>query len=211
MDFHRKLVSAGDIFYFSCLRNSLDGCASVLDLGCGDNSPLRNIKSVTYSVGFDAFRESVEKSKKKRIHTEYRLGDLKKIDKYFNNKSFDAVVALDVIEHLDKKESIDLIKKMEKIARKKVVILTPNGFYHQDAYGSNPYQVHKSAWTAKELQKLGYSVRGLRGLKYLRGEYATIKHKPWIVWGTVAFLSEIILYFFPTFSYHIFAIKKNNS
>lgn len=196
-----------DIFYYKALELNLSGCSTVLDLGCGDNSPLRNVKNIKYSVGFDVFKDSIERSKKKKIHTEYRIGDLKKIEKYFKKKSFDAVIALDVIEHLKKGDSIALIKKMEKIAKKKVILLTPNGFYHQDAYDDNPYQVHKSEWSIKDLRKLGYKVYGLRGLKYLRGEYATIKYKPWFVWGSVAFFSEMPLYFFPAVSYHLFAIK----
>lgn len=96
---------------------------------------------------------------------------------------------------------------MEKIARKKVILLTPNGFYPQNGYDSNPYQIHKSGWTKEELAKLGYVIYGLRGLKYLRGDYATIQYKPWLLWGAVAFLSEPLLYYLPRLSYDLFAVK----
>lgn len=208
MDLHSKLVSIGDTFYFRSLSNSLAGCSSVLDLGCGDNSPLRSVKNIKYSVGFDGFKESMERSKRNKIHDEYKLGDLKKIEKYFKKKSFDAVIALDVVEHLKKKDSLELIKKMENIAKKRVVILTPNGFYHQDAYDNNPYQIHNSEWSVGDFKKLGFKVYGLRGLKYLRSEYATVKYKPWIFWAPLTFLSEFIFYFSPNLSYHIFAVKN---
>lgn len=208
MDLHKKLVDIGDAFYFKSLANSLSGCSSVLDLGCGDNSPLRNVKGIKYSVGFDAFKASIEKSKKRKIHNEYKQGDLRKIENYFKKRSFDAVIALDVVEHLNKKDSLALIKKMGSVAKKRVIVLTPNGFYHQDAYDSNPYQIHKSEWSVLDFQKLGFKVYGLRGLKYLRGEYATVKYRPWFFWAAVTFLSEFIFYFIPKLSYHIFAIKN---
>lgn len=207
MNLHTKLVDIGDTFYFKNLSNSLSGCSTVLDLGCGDNSPLRKVNNIKYSVGFDLFKKSIEKSRKKKIHTEYKRGDLGSIEKHFKKKSFDAVIALDVVEHLEKKDSLTLIKKMEAIAKKRVIILTPNGFYHQDAYDNNPYQIHKSKWSVRDFKKLGFKVYGLRGLKYLRGEYATVKYKPWILWAAITFISEFILYLSPKSSYHIFAIK----
>lgn len=197
-----------DIFYFKALQRSLSGCKTVLDVGCGRDSPLGNIKKTFTSEGVDIFKASIEHSKKNKIHDRYRISDIRKIDKIYENRSFDAVIALDVVEHLSKKESIALIGMMEKIARKKVIILTPNGFYHQDAYDDNPYQVHKSRWSKEDFEKLGYRVYGLRGLKYLRGEYATIKYKPWLLWGILAFISEMPLYLVPALSYHLFVIKK---
>lgn len=208
MDIRKFIRKYQDIFYFKSLEKSLSGCKAILDVGCGSDSPLGKVKKTFISEGIDVFSESIKESKKKKIHNGYKVDDIRKIDKIYKNKSFDAVIALDVVEHLDKKESLALIKKMESIARKKVVILTPNGFYHQDAYDNNPYQVHKSKWTIKDFEDLNYNVYGLRGLKYLRGEYATIKFKPWFFWGALAFLSEMPLYFFPKLSYHLFAIKK---
>lgn len=131
-----------------------------------------------------------------------------KIDTLYKKKSFDAVIATDVIEHFTKKETVQLLKKMETIARKKVVILTPNGFLHQGHYDNNPYQDHKSGWYAKDLQKLGYKVYGLRSFKFLRGEFATIRYKPWFFWGVVAFFTEPLLFYFPSISFHLFAIKE---
>ncbi|MDO8657986.1 MAG: class I SAM-dependent methyltransferase [Candidatus Levybacteria bacterium] len=197
-----------DIFYFKSIERLLKGCDSVLDVGCGADSPLKRVKKTFYSEGIDIFEESIRQSKKKKIHDKYKISDIRKIDKIYGKKSFDAVIGLDVIEHLDKKDSIALIKKMENIARKKVLLLTPNGFYHQDAYDDNPYQVHVSEWKLEDLRVLGYRVYGLRGLKYLRGEYATIKYKPWFFWGIIVFFSELPLFFFPKASYHLFAVKN---
>lgn len=185
-----------DIFYFKVLERSLSDCKSILDVGCGADSPLKNVKKTFVSEGVDIFEDSIKQSQKNKIHDKYIIFDIRKIDKIHKRKSFDAVIALDVIEHLNKKESLDLIKKMENIARKKVIILTPNGFYHQDAYDNNPHRVHRSKWKKEDFEKLGYKIYGLRGLKYIRGEYATIKYKPWLFWGGQWHLFQNCLFIF---------------
>lgn len=197
-----------DIFYFKSLQRELQDCSTVLDVACGSESPLLRVKKTFASHGVDIHQPSIQRSKNKNIHDEYTLGNISKLEKYFKPKSFDAVIALDVIEHFPKNEAYELIKDLEKIAKKKVILLTPNGFYPQDGYDSNPYQVHKSGWSKKDLGRIGYKLYGLRGIKYLRGDYATIKYKPWIIWAIISFISEPILHFSPSASYDLFAIKK---
>ena len=53
------------------LENLLSDCDSVLDLGCGDNSPIGFIKRKGYLVGVDGFKKSILKSKKLNIHDKY--------------------------------------------------------------------------------------------------------------------------------------------
>lgn len=197
-----------DIFYYKTLERHLKGCSTVLDVGCGSDSPLARIKKFFLSHGIDAHKPSILKSKDKKIHDNYTVGNIGSLRSHFRRKSFDAVIALDVIEHFPKEDSYKLIEEMEKIAKKKVILLTPNGFYSQDGYDSNPYQIHKSGWSSKDLQRLGYKVYGLRGIKYLRGDYATIKHKPWALWGLISFISEPLLYLNPSLSYDLFAVKN---
>jgi len=79
----------------------------VLDLGCGRSSPIRYCP-VSYSVGVELFEPYLEESKKMKIHNEYILADIRKVE--FKPKSFDCVLALDGLEHLTKKEGLSLIK-----------------------------------------------------------------------------------------------------
>jgi len=197
-----------DIFFYKTLERNLSDCKDVLDVGCGSNSPIRYIKKKFKSEGLDLFKKSIAESREKRIHSTYRIGNISNLDKLYKPKSFDAVIALDVIEHFEKKEAIALIKKMEKVARKKVILLTPNVFYRQGEHEGNPYQIHKSRWGVKDFKAKSCNVFGLRGLKYMRGEYASIKYRPWIIWGLIAFISEPLLYFIPSLSYHLFVIKN---
>ncbi|RLF37411.1 MAG: SAM-dependent methyltransferase [Thermoplasmata archaeon] len=187
------------------LRDEIDGCSSILDVGCGENSPLRWIKNKPYCVGVDAHKDAIKKSKKKKIHNKYIQLDLLKLD--FASKSFDCVVALDVLEHFEKEDGYRFLRKIEKIAKKKVIVFTPNGFLKQGIINKNPYQVHKSGWSVKEMKKRGYKVYGINGWKPLRGEFAKIKLKPGRFWLVVSKMTELVTNWIPVLSFQIFCVK----
>ena len=208
MTLRQFFVYIGDLSYYKSLEKELSDAKTVLDVGCGNWSPLANVKKTFYSVGIDIHRPSIEEIKKKKIHDEYKVGDVLELSKIFKPKSFDAVVALDVVEHFEKKESLNLIKQMEKIAKKKVVILTPYGFMKQDPLDGNPFQKHRSGWTIAEFDKMGYRLRGIRGFRFIRGEYATIKYKPWFLWGVISTISQFLAYSFPKLAYQLLAVKE---
>ncbi len=208
MNMRNLLVEFGDSLYYLLLTRQLHDAQSVLDVGCGARSPLAKVPKHFRAVGIDAFEESIAKSKKLGIHDSYIRLDVTLIEKKVKPKTFDAVVALDLIEHLTKREGEQMLTAMERIARKKIIVMTPNGFYRQDPYENNPYQVHKSGWTTRDFHSRGYKVLGIRGFKMLRGEYATIRFKPWFIWATLSSLSQYILLLFPELSYQIFAVKN---
>lgn len=197
-----------NIFFFFILEKYLNSCESVLDVGCGHSSVVGMIKRKFKSEGIDIHKETLELSRKKKTHDKFKLGDITKLSTIYPKKSFDACVSVDVIEHFTKKDSLKLIKDMELIASDRVIILTPNGFLEQHDFDGNPHQVHKSGWSKEDLEKLGYSVYGLRGLKYLRNNVAGVRFRPWVLWGFILFISEIIFYPFPNYSFDLLAIKK---
>lgn len=211
MNLRNLAVEIGDYPYYGLLAWELRDMASVLDIGCGARSPLHKIAKTFYAVGVDIFQESITRSKKLHIHDAYIRSDVTKIQQKFRRKSFDAVIALDLIEHLTKNEGEKLLDAMEAIARKKVIVMTPNGFYTQEPYEGNTYQIHKSGWSAADFRSRGFAVYGIRGLQWIRGEYATIRWKPWFLWGLLATLSEPFTVFFPNIAYQLFAVKKIKS
>jgi SAM-dependent methyltransferase len=147
------------------LSNELDGCDSVLDLGCGDNSVLRYIPHTFWSVGIDAWKDSIIEAQRKHIHDEYVLADIAHLE--LKEDSVDAVILLEFLEHMTKEEGTALIEILSKVARKKIVLTTPSGFIPQDDE-QNPFQLHKSGWEIDELRKLGFTkFRGVGGLKAL--------------------------------------------
>jgi len=198
-----------------CLQEGLKDCESVLDLGCGPSSPLQYCKNIKYSVGVEAFKPYLEQSRKRKIHTKYLNKKIEGLD--FPEKSFDAVIMIEVLEHLPEKTGLAMLKKAEKWAKKKVIISSPNGFIPQKAVDNNPHQKHLSGWDYKKMKNLGYKVYGLAGLKFLRREVqndsmaddllTSIKFKPKFFWFIIATLSQIFVYNFPLLAFELFSTK----
>jgi hypothetical protein len=134
--------------------------------------------------------------------------DICTIGDEFSPLSFDAVIALDVIEHLEKHEGFRLIRAMELIARKAVVIFTPNGLLPQGEHECNKYQAHLSGWHVDELRDMGYSVVGINGWKPLRGEHALIKYWPRLFWDRVSRLTQPWSENKPEKAFAILCVKK---
>ena len=83
------------------------------------------------SCSVDIFEPYLVESKKKGIHEDYIVSDVMDLSNHVSKNSHDAVIALDLIEHLDKDSGFKLLKMLERIAIKKVIIFTPNGFLRQ--------------------------------------------------------------------------------
>ena len=166
------------------IQSTLRGCSTVLDVGCGNGSPLRFLSGVRL-VGVDGYAPALEEARKSGTHDEFVLGDVKRISELFPPKSFDACVALDVIEHLPKEDGWRMADAMERLARKRVIIFTPNGFIPQKSKDGD-LQEHLSGWTADEMRPKGYRVLGMYGPKSLRGEYHRIKRDPRAFWLLVS-------------------------
>jgi SAM-dependent methyltransferase len=192
--------------YISYLQKELADCKTILDLGCGPNSPIAYLSGSTYSVGVELFMPYLLTSKKKILHRDYILGDMRNIG--FKSNSFDCVMALDVLEHLTKPEGYELLREMERIAKRKVIIFTVNGLVPQKEYDKNPLQVHKSGWCAKELTGLGYEVSGMNGLSVLRGEMSEPRFRPKIVFAFVSDITQKITFYFPKYAFQLFCVKR---
>lgn len=118
--------------FFTVLEQEVGSCDSLLDVGCGDQSPINFFaRRLPYTVGIDAFEPAIATSRAHRIHDEYRCMNVLDIEKEIPDRSFDCAVALDLIEHLTKEDGLRLLGAMERIARRKVVVFTPQGFLPQ--------------------------------------------------------------------------------
>lgn len=189
---------------------SLVGINSLLDVGCGSHSPIRPFSKSFYSVGVDLYEPSIEKSKQDGIHNDYKKIDVLEIGNNFKPDSFDCVIALDVIEHLTKEEGYKLLDMMEKIARKKVIIYTPNGFIPQGADDGNLWQIHKSGWSTEDMKKRGYKVIGENGLQKIRKEIAPKVKDNLVIYlflNFIADLTQIFIKYKPENSFQILCIK----
>jgi hypothetical protein len=185
---------------------------TIIDLGCGENSFLRHHKNQYETTGIDKHKKSIVKSRKKRIHGHYYVLDVMKAYKKFGDKSFDAVFCFDLIEHLTKREGLELLKDMERMARKKVVVLTPQGYYEQEPFNNNKYQQHKSGWNIDEFRKRGYEVYGYSGLKNLFQKHnrSNKGHRPIRI--MLSDISRVIITKkHPEYDFHLLCVKNLNS
>jgi SAM-dependent methyltransferase len=192
--------------YILSLKERLVGYKTVLDIGCGKSSPIGSFSKSFYSVGIDIFKPAILRSKKAGTHDDYVLAEINHL--CFRPESFEAVLALDVLEHLKKADGYRLIENMEKIARYAIVVFTPNGFVHQLEYDRNPYQIHLSGWTLIELRRIGFQVNGINGLKFLRKEKAELRFRPKILFNLFSDISQKLAYHFPNLAFQLLCVKK---
>lgn len=181
---------------------------SLLDVGCGANSPIQKFSSkIPHSVGLDGFLPSIEKSRSKKIHREYIHGELLSTLAGMKSKSFDIVISMDVIEHFEKDQGWKLLIALERIASKRVVVFTPNGFLPQGEYDENPHQLHRSGWHTDEFIKRGYAVCGINGLKWLKGEFGAPRLKPRWLANRISDYTQFFTYSRPSLAFQLLAYK----
>jgi len=159
-------------------------------------------------VGIEANPPALAESRRNRIHDEYIEGDARRVE--LPPASFDAVMMIDLLEHLEPADGLALLGKAQRLARKKVIVFTPNGFVRQDEYGGNPLQVHRSGWTVEDLRGRGYRLYGIGGLKALRGDLA-IPRRPRVVTRPLANLTQPAVYRHPKHAFHLLAVKTLSS
>lgn len=115
----------------------------VLDVGCGIHP--QELFPSARTVRLDAFQPYLERVDGIRVCAEWQ-----RFFAMLLPHSFDAVVALDFIEHLTRRQGLRFLREAQRVAPY-VVIFTPNGKMAQteDAWnmGGDHWQTHRSAWT----------------------------------------------------------------
>lgn len=190
-------------------REVVGHCETLLDVGCGRESPVGAFSpGLTRVVGVDRHAPYLEESRAAGIHHDYCQSDVLEIGQRFEPGSFDCVVALDLIEHLPKEDGLSLIRMMERIARKKVIIFTPTGFLEQRAYDDNSLQEHLSGWEPAEMRAMGYRVTGVNGWRRLRGERGQIRMRPEWIWRTLSLASRQLTKSRPEHAFQMLCVKE---
>lgn len=175
------------------IQNFALDTTSILEIGAGKNSYFHKYLRNYTITGFDIYEKSLIQAKELGKIDNYVVGDVNKLEIYFTDKSYDLVCAFDLIEHLKKEDGYSLILNMERLAKKMIVIYTPNGFQYQPASVDNPYQEHKSGWSFDEMKEMGFEIIGFNGVKVLRGMYALPKYRPYFLFNFISFITEILI------------------
>jgi len=101
----------------------------------------------------------------------------------FKDRSFDIALCAEVIEHLRKDDGPRLVHELERVATKRIVLTTPNGFVpyrsllHDRFQDGNPLSIHLSGWEPEELKRFGYRISG-NGLALIWGRRGVIFKAP---------------------------------
>ena len=186
---------------------------SILDVGCGKGRPMAflNRQHAFFAVGIDVFRPYLLEAEALTAYDALVQGDVRRLP--FRPRSFDIVLLIEILEHLERADGLALIKVMEQIARRQVVISTPVGEHEQHEFDSNPWQEHRHIWEPQELRALGYRVygHGLRNLGGLSGVQSPLPRplRPmvdflWVAAGPLAHLR-------PEWAGNMVAVKRVSS
>lgn len=128
-------------------------CDHVLDIGAGIRpmnwyDPSVHICVEPYDVYVDRLRAAGYE-----VAQGTALAALRDMQR--KNLTTDAIYLLDVIEHMDKDEGLEVIELAKEYARIQVVIYTPWGFVEQTedewGLGGDYWQTHRSGWLPEDL------------------------------------------------------------
>ncbi len=205
-----------------CLKRELADCRTVLDLGCGQDSPIQNCSWLERTVGVESFGPYLERSRANGIHTEYIQDSITNLS--FPPDSFDAVILIEVIEHMEESMGRELLEKAAQWARKKIILTTPNGYFPMEAVDGNPHQQHLSGWTVPMLKGVGFQCHGLVGIKLFFQQqhsadhhglmdahdddvFSNIRFRPKKLFYFINALCQIFSYYFPNTAFGLFAVR----
>ena len=179
----------------------------MLDFGCGAESPLATVGFPGHVVAVDIAWQPLLAARRRGTRAALVQADAAVLERTFRPRSVDAAVALDVVEHLPRDAALTLVAALEGVARRRVIIFTPNGFVPQPPEPDNPHQAHRSGFTVDELRALRYRVRGIHGLRCLCGPFAGSRWRPQAFWRRISDLTAPPIYLLPRLAFALFCVK----
>jgi 2-polyprenyl-3-methyl-5-hydroxy-6-metoxy-1,4-benzoquinol methylase len=140
---------------------------SVLDVGCGNGKYgflCREyieywLQKTPIIHGIEGFRPYVKGWRTKKIYDNIEIGNaidvlIKRNEKLRGIKYYDAVLAIDILEHFNEEDGKLFIRELKRIG-KNVIICTPTIVKEQGACFGNEYEIHKKQWTPDEIEPDG--------------------------------------------------------
>lgn len=115
-----------------------------------------------YIIGIEKFKTYFERQKKLCIYNEIYNVD---IVEYIKNtkRRFDIIICSELIEHLNKKNGLYLIDKLDEKFNKVLIFTTPYKFMRNKiGYDDNIYGKHLSGYYLKYFIKKGFKIKIIR-------------------------------------------------
>ncbi len=163
---------------------------TVLDIGCGIRP--QRVVAPRLHVGVDAHGPYLERVRQSGFRGVLVEGAWDAVLSGLADDSFDAVFALDAIEHWPKEDGRLFLDEARRVAST-VVIFTPDGPFPQsyedgetDAWGMDGgfWQTHRSAWTPEDFE--GWTLYELPGFHKTDAAGRSLPEPIgafWAVWG----------------------------
>lgn len=144
----------------SLVKYVIQSSKSVLDIGCGIGDYLKytspDIKVTAVEPHLPYLEIAKEKTPWVSFHNTDGISFLSN-----TGEKFDCILLIDVVEHLGEEESIRLVNLAAEHSSKIVFAQIPIGHHEQDGdvwnLGGEYWQTHRSTWTQKNIDKLGFS------------------------------------------------------
>jgi hypothetical protein len=145
-----------------------DGIRTIVDLGCRDCWHTAGLPGVTRHVGVEIWAEALDRGRLKAA-----AGGIPHFEPVHDNAlaylrgcpaaAFDGVLAIDLLEHLEKRDGLDMLDEMERVAGRLAVAWTTLGYIQQGPYDVdgqfNPFEEHKWGPTPQIFVERGWQVR----------------------------------------------------
>jgi ubiquinone/menaquinone biosynthesis C-methylase UbiE len=132
----------------------------ILDVACGYGDwgfLMRTRKNdAPYLVGIDIWSHHLKRLSALRVYDQLVRVCIPYLP--FREKSFDICLACEILEHLSKSASRQLLRELERITKRIIIVSTPLDWPQGEIY-SNPYERHVSEWKPQELTKYGYEAK----------------------------------------------------
>ncbi len=147
---------------------------TVLDIGCGNLDTIDGLQCKSY-LGCDIWEKYLDVTKTKQ--NVVRIDATKDLDR-FPDKSYDVVLCLDVLEHVELEQAEYILSHIKRICRKHAIIFTPSKFETnesaaKDAWGLGecPFQYHRCVLNLDILSKYKFRVSTDNGDNAFFGVY----------------------------------------
>ena len=148
----------------------------ILDLGCGfghwgdlvdTHWAVHHMEDRPSITGVDVHEGNLVFTQRRKVYDALVCAEVLEFLMTQADKSFDTILAMEILEHNPREWGTTLLKEMERVASKRLIISTPN--YSDLRPGDigptgipNPHNAHVSVWHSSELRALGYRIMGVR-------------------------------------------------
>lgn len=105
------------------IKEQCKGTRNILEVGCSNGYILEQVRGM---YGMDVNEEVIKENRIRRPDILWFYGDAEIIP--FSDETMEIVLLPDCIEHNSYRKAIKMVKEAIRVAKKKVLITTPNGF-----------------------------------------------------------------------------------